>query len=512
MARVMVRTFLSLVVFSALAAGGVPALAQQQPTSDPTLSALVDELVDNYPDGTRSTYEEIVANHTDELFAVKVATGRIEETRAINRAEIERTDKQIGATSTSSASTSAVEKPGLPWLLGLAVENGAITQEDDESGVTLSSSPYGVLMLGVRDTPATYEKYDLLRRLGVSATFGVEGDGDKEDRNFDPSSLTQLSGKVVLWGDRNPRSKAFHDLWVRKVYPYLLEQTLADTQLRREVLEHGFLRIWAETVRLKVSEAVVVRLSDKNADDEALRSALRQDIVTAIDEATKDVNLDALDEPSRAEIRVAMERVAAARTKSDAEAKATQEALDELAATPEVSAMYTYHRKDGDADYSELKILAEADLNFVALIGNASVSLNHDDHRIPSKDESGGGEVAEGGGESGKKRDTVRDFSLSVSIERKIPNFLPLRVNATGTDEILLSLSGKFMRLEDEEDEIGVAQAKAIFPLATGVDLPVSVTYATRSEYVDEDEVRGNFGISVDTDKLWSLAKLAAAQ
>ena len=168
--------------------------ARAEPPRD-RWSEYIDELVEAYEDSEGPGVYRALAENAEDLLAaalgVKVASEwRTIDLQRVHRLEMARTDKQLGATSTSSASTSATEKPGVAWLLGLAVESGAINQKEDKTGVTLSTSPYAFLTLGVDDTPDRYEAYDWARRLGISATFPLDSGGDAEDRNFDPSSLT----------------------------------------------------------------------------------------------------------------------------------------------------------------------------------------------------------------------------------------------------------------------------------------------------------------------------------
>ena len=47
-------------------------------------------------------------------------------------------------------------------------------------------------------------------------------------------------------------------------------------------------------------------------------------------------------------------------------------------------------------------------------------------------------------------------------------------------------------------DTIGKLQAKLKIPIAEGIDLPISVTWANRTELIDEHEVRGQFGFTFD--------------
>jgi len=52
---------------------------------------------------------------------------------------------------------------------------------------------------------------------------------------------------------------------------------------------------------------------------------------------------------------------------------------------------------------------------------------------------------------------------------------------------------------------VGVAQVKLTFPVTTGVRIPIAVSYATRTELLpNNSEVRGNIGLTLDIDKLFT--------
>lgn len=53
--------------------------------------------------------------------------------------------------------------------------------------------------------------------------------------------------------------------------------------------------------------------------------------------------------------------------------------------------------------------------------------------------------------------------------------------------------------------DVALAQFKLTIPLTkTGIKIPLSVTYANRTESIMEKEVRGNFGITFDLDSILS--------
>jgi len=57
------------------------------------------------------------------------------------------------------------------------------------------------------------------------------------------------------------------------------------------------------------------------------------------------------------------------------------------------------------------------------------------------------------------------------------------------------------VRWEDPES-IYKVQCKIDFPVSAGVSVPVSVTWASRTDLIDESDVRGAFGFTIDTSKL----------
>jgi hypothetical protein len=90
------------------------------------------------------------------------------------------TNNQVGANSSSSGSTSAVQKVGIPQLLGIAIENGAITNSVSGTTMTLSTTPYGFVYAFAKneDTQSHYEDSKILTQLGISAAFNVANSSD----------------------------------------------------------------------------------------------------------------------------------------------------------------------------------------------------------------------------------------------------------------------------------------------------------------------------------------------
>lgn len=65
-----------------------------------------------------------------------------------------------------------------------------------------------------------------------------------------------------------------------------------------------------------------------------------------------------------------------------------------------------------------------------------------------------------------------------------------------------VSTSGSWM---NNTDALYKAQGKITIPIADGIDFPISVTWANRTSLIDEKEVRGQFGFTLDTARLMRM-------
>jgi len=111
------------------------------------------------------------------------------------------------------------------------------------------------------------------------------------------------------------------------------------------------------------------------------------------------------------------------------------------------------------------------------------------------------------------KRGKIRDYRVSAEID------VPLR-EIQNLGRPVLSFSGQFLALVNEplgetvmlngvtidrRGNVGVFQTKLSIPVkGSGVKIPLSFSYATRTELVKEKDVRGNIGITFDLDSLFA--------
>jgi hypothetical protein len=77
-----------------------------------------------------------------------------------------------------------------------------------------------------------------------------------------------------------------------------------------------------------------------------------------------------------------------------------------------------------------------------------------------------------------------------------------------GRDPVTISVAGLGEWYEDDRPDIAKVQVKLTLPLPgplAALKIPVSVTLANRTELIDEKEIRGNVGFTVDFSKIQNM-------
>jgi len=415
----------------------------------------------------------------------------------IYSAESRRTDKQIGSSSGSSGSTTLVEKAGVPDLLSFAIENGAIQQEMRGTNVTLSTSPYAMLMLQGRQTQSSYERYGFWRRIGISASFPLDASESDSLGRFDPRAISEWSFSFRILGDRSTRSRKFNEEWDSIVSPKIVNYLKARQRIFKSLFT-GDMEALDESAKNNTESEVQAYLStsDGSTDQEKIehisglilnhlsndiRDSLIQGRVTLSD-STRDVFLNEL----------IPDLIAAQATYEGVDADIEQ-LTEKLSRTFLLTFKFTNHRELVGTNYSDLKLLADGFIDPFDVLLNAGIALNHDP-------------------DAALNQSTIREFSFSGSIQAHFDNMFSNRFNRQNVSRITLSGSGKYVRLENVDGDMGIFQAKLDIPFSSGFSIPFSVTYSTRTELIDESDIRGNFGITLDLDKLYAAARSSLEQ
>jgi hypothetical protein len=153
---------------------------------------------------------------------------------------------------------------------------------------------------------------------------------------------------------------------------------------------------------------------------------------------------------------------------------------------------YTNTRPVGTPSLSNFRFLAEkgAYNGSIDFTGNASVTIY--DSRP-----------------TGPNAQRLRDFRFAGQLDVPIGD-------VTKTGKFLISLGGRYQRLLEDEPilgstlvipkgDIAAFQAKLTIPIrGTAFKIPLSLSYANRTELLKEKEVRGNFGFTFDLDSIFA--------
>jgi len=152
-----------------------------------------------------------------------------EPLRLLQQFEDERADKQVGATSSASGTTTLVSKGTVPKIIGVAVENGAVTQSQSGTTVTFRSNVGGAIRAaadkGFFDLrPDNDPALNLLSRLSFSASFDTSRGIGSESNTFtgETQQLSQWTGRLEIVNRRDVQGKEAMAKWQARVFPIII--------------------------------------------------------------------------------------------------------------------------------------------------------------------------------------------------------------------------------------------------------------------------------------------------
>lgn len=489
-------SFLALVVTSALLSGAKTYAYPTDALRREVQQAVDGVLTEKDPELIEQSWPELIAYTVAEASLTAVSIESESEISAVAMHDIEvaetaRTDKQIGSGSNTTGSTSAILKAGVARLLGLAIEHGAVQQEQNGTSMTLSTTPYalGVFATGAEDNAENYRRWRPAAQIGMSANFALDSSNDSAVGDADFDDLSTLSVKWNFF-DRSPRSEWFLEQW--KTFRPAIEDRLVDlsgllaktlnndpelNRLSTDLEDHWRRRLADE----------VGKLGKKEASAE-LRARMEQELLKDLHDKVFEIYAK---RPNRDEAyRAAVQALSASNRRYREEREKFLKLVDDANKKPTGSVAFTNNRVDDGTDYSAVTLVFQGGVALFDVAVNAEVSFNHH----PDSD---------------KDQNSVRDYSGSVSAERTFDNVLFDRLNGEGDlSKITLAASGKVSYLKEVDDAIGIAQLRVDVPVYGGFTVPLALTYASRTEEEDKSEFRVNVGVDLDTDKLMALARI----
>ena len=414
--------------------------------------------------------------------------------------ELRRVDKQVGPSSGTSGSTNLVPSGSVPALLGLAVEYGGMTETFSGTTATFRTTPAKLIgamtkTYGADATPTDNNTLLALQRLSLSASFTTSGTTGASTNNgsqlqANPSQFSQATARFLLVNDRDPlAAKNWKNIRALSMSPP--SQAVADA-----------------------ARVLMAPLLAMDGYDSALNKA-----TSVFDANTASPNQDALEntcvsyyssiQQLTTQIKNWQSLVStylAARIALD---KASKELYQKISRAPSLSVEYDYTRPpvvtatatststtpSAPATSSNLSTFS---LVYVASVSSSDYTLNATANFFNQTQP----------GMSGN----FRDFQLAGKWD------IPVGHIASFISKGTLTISGLYEDLHqkplgvplnindkavNKPGNIGVFQIKYSIPVGdSGVQIPISFTTSNRTELVNEKDIRGNIGITLDLDKL----------
>jgi len=390
-------------------------------------------------------------------------------------AEEGRTDKQLGADGGAAGTTSLVTKGGIPRVLAVAVENGALDQTQSGTTVTLRGSPMGLARaLANKGYLATYVEGDPALNVLQRFSFGVSFDtsrgqtpGAVPTLTAKAQQLSSITGRLTILDHREPRRAQYDDRW-NDFAAVQQGITSAAVSFFAAAKEDPAIGAWLQ----RANAAIAAASSDR------LESVLRRQLARLPALSISSATLDA---------------VTMARARYDELLEARAAVLAEVDRGSQLVLDYTNDRPAEGHDTSNIRIVASVG-GVVNVTANASATFYN---RTPPAGV------------------TARGRDVSGALQLDIPFGRP-----DGIGRFVLSLSGKYESLLSDvpgpagfllsgtKGSIGLGQIKLTIPVKNAaVKMPLSLTVASRSEFVKQRVVRANVGMSYDLDAVFARFK-----
>ena len=412
----------------------------------------------------------------------------------VSEAQEARTDQQMGAGPSSAGTTSLVVKGGVPYVLGLAVENGAAVQSTSDTTVTFRVNPMGLIktfankgfITGFRQAEQDPVQ-NFLRKSSVGITFDTSRGNTPGVFTGDRQQLSALSFRYEFVNHRDPRLKRYEKDWEEfvanegvRLGQQIFATTLAINNFGTRTSPMSFkdpaLQAWLEQTNTLIAAAG----ADQNEIERILRSQIEAFPVKLVSEET-------------------IRSVTDYARQFQAYTEAKNRLLDRIAKARVFTLEYTNDRAVNAPDTSNFNFIAATGTGRrIDLTANGSFTFFNKRPAAASL--------------TAPRPKRIRDFQFAGQID------VPFKIGEAGQFDFWFS--GRYERLLENaitaggttmpntKGDIAVGQFGLNIPIkGLGIKFPISLTFANRSELIKEREVRGNFGFTFNWDTLFSKLK-----
>jgi hypothetical protein len=433
---------------------------------------------------------------TAQLLKTKTSDGESYAAFVTDAQEI-RNDQQMGAGPNSSGTTSLVSKGGLPYLFGFAVENGAATQSQSDTTVTFRVNPGGVINMfankgfitGFRE-PDSVVKF--LNKTSVGFSFDTSRGNEPNIFTGDKQQLSAVMARVEFLNERDPRHRKYEAAWERLVgnegvklaqQVWNTTSALIDLGGNRRAFRDPALQAWFNQFNERLTQVQGGLAGTREQKINAMAGALREQAALVPADRVMEDAITALTSFAK-EDRVYT--------------KAKNRLLDDIAKGRIFTLEYLNKREVNAPDTSNFTFIASTGVaSRASLTANGSFTFFHQRPEAASLTD--------------PRPNRIRDFQFAGELA------VPFKL---GDNQFDFWFSGRYERLLTDASniagvtvsgtrgDIALGQFGLNVPIKSlGIKFPVSVTFANRTELIDEKVIRGNFGFTFNWDTLWSRLK-----
>jgi hypothetical protein len=176
--------------------------------------------------------------------------------------------------------------------------------------------------------------------------------------------------------------------------------------------------------------------------------------------------------------------------------------LKEVEKKPMASLEYVNTRQINLPDYTTIRFVSETNLRRTRMDVTANAAISFLNEKVPGAAQ-------------------MRDWQFSLQGDLPLGRRAGGRSRPTPLGNMVLTFAflAQYLRenapiefggakLQAEKGTIAIGQAKLTIPIKnSGLKIPLSLTYANRTELILEKELRGNIGITFDFDSIAALLK-----
>jgi hypothetical protein len=401
--------------------------------------------------------------------------------------EESRVDKQVGAESSSSGTTSLTSKGNVPEILGVAVENGALTESKSGTTVTFTGNPVGIIKaLGDKgylegyadDGPFTRH----IRDFSFSLSFDTSRGNSNGTFTGDAQQVSSYSFRYALVNHRDPRSRIYNRNWLDLAQGAGRTTLINENNVFKDLATNTDFKAWLQSTSSNISAGA--KTGTDQEIEASLEKVLSDQLFTELDKIqTRLINevptlLPLLKAYSQADAQFLTDR---------------QKILDLASKGSIITLEYINNRPVSAPSISNFKLIAEGNSGAtVDLTGNLSFDILS---QIPS---------AEPGA------DRLQELKASGEADFRVGNVAHL-------GSVVVALSGMYERQFNDtitsagavspntKGDIALGQFKVTIPVkGSGVKIPFSFSVANRTDLIKETDVRGNFGVTFDLDSIFA--------